>query len=64
MTEIKPCPFCGSGDIRINKTPVGAWLQCERCFAEINLHRTEKEAIEAWNRRIGHDNRQDSRLDS
>ena len=61
MTELKPCPFCGSKHICIKKTNVGTWLQCERCFVEINLYRTEEEAIDAWNRRAEDDKRRSKR---
>lgn len=56
MTELKPCPFCGSKHIRFKRgSNAGVWLQCENCFTEINLYRTEEEAIEAWNRRVTDD---------
>ena len=60
MSELKPCPFCGSDE-------VGCWMssrqfpngknphhvQCDNCFASSDYYCTMEEAIEAWNRRAG-----------
>lgn len=55
MTELKPCPFCGSKKIRIwtcNETiSDSAWCQCESCLVSTSEEDTDEEAIEAWNRR-------------
>lgn len=51
--ELKPCPFCGSKNIEI--TSYGAdivFIQCDGCSATFPHFDCEKEAIEAWNRRV------------
>lgn len=50
--ELKPCPFCGSHDIR----PAGAtphhYHRCQNCGCEGPVFSTTPElAVEAWNRR-------------
>ena len=55
MEELKPCPFCGGKKIRVygkeNFRTCSPWVQCESCLASTSAEDTEKEAIEAWNRR-------------
>lgn len=48
--ELKPCPFCG-GKAKIVKTYT-IWVKCINCHASANCHSTEREAAEAWNRRV------------
>ena len=56
MTELKPCPFCG-GNIEIISTYSDDLLNqywyffCTNCLIESTLYDTEKEAINACNRR-------------
>lgn len=58
MTELQPCPFCGSeaGTFKVddNPWPVKHAIGCGSylCRAEIVLP-TKKEAIAAWNKRAG-----------
>lgn len=57
MSNLKPCPFCGSSDISVLR--YGPWsnyyAQCNNCYIAApdpsltNL--TEKEAINFWNKR-------------
>lgn len=47
-SELKPCPFCGG---RASKDPAAEWVQCEECGATGAAWQSQKEAIEAWNRR-------------
>ena len=49
MTEINPCPFCGSGDIRIALTHGDYWVNCGKCWAEGPKCDTESAATAAWN---------------
>ena len=55
MIELKPCPFCGGKDSGILTTSYdGYWFAvfCENCMAHTRKCRQEKDAIEAWNRRV------------
>ena len=69
MTELKPCPFCGSKRIEvlnvlescpeyelIGMTEDNWNVVCQDCFCMGGTTRTCFEAIEAWNRRT-HENR-------
>ena len=66
MAEIKPCPFCGSKNIRINAYGFGYYsVECLSCGVEterykniskylegnLSIEKKAKKAIEAWNRR-------------
>lgn len=56
MTELKPCPFCGGAAIQVG----GGMVECSQCYANggtfvhvLGEHNDpDKEAIEAWNRRV------------
>ena len=56
-TELKPCPFCGSTEVNLNKCTKRVW--CKKCHASSGLitpfiqqGMTEEEAtLAAWNRR-------------
>lgn len=52
MAELKPCPFCGNTEIML--TNWGLY----RCWCSVCLSKTAdciraKDAIEAWNHRVG-----------
>ena len=53
MSEIKPCPFCGSNEVepfkKVNHELFG--FCCWNCGAESGFGGTEKRAIEKWNQR-------------
>nr|DAR30056.1 MAG TPA: restriction alleviation protein [Caudoviricetes sp.] len=49
--ELKPCPFCGSKNIRMWNTST-PWVSCRDCFANTACGTTREEAIENWNRRV------------
>lgn len=67
MSELKPCPFCGSDYIVIGNPyptqfytePSGMpqeektlfWVRCNNCFAKTANYDKYETAIEAWNRR-------------
>ena len=64
MVKLKPCPFCGSGDVKTQHDLCGryhsAYIQCQCCKIRTAFYkglRREKfntlaaEAAEAWNRR-------------
>ena len=57
MSELKPCPFCGSDDVGCWTSstvfPNGKhphWVLCDDCFAKTDTYCSMEEAIEAWNR--------------
>ena len=56
MTEIKPCPFCGSPKVRMD-TSAGPYpyprIICARCGVMLSLTWTTtiKNVADAWNRR-------------
>jgi hypothetical protein len=62
-TEMKPCPFCGSGDATIaSRKNIGAtaewcgdvqwWAFCaDGCCVTVGLFETKAEAFDAWNTR-------------
>lgn len=54
MSELKPCPFCGSKDLRISH--VGRdWnsVICRDCGGEGPEELGREDAISSWNRRAG-----------
>lgn len=56
MTDLKPCPFCGRKEAYISKNYMGeSFVRCPVCGAIVyggdNVMFSEKQAIEAWNRR-------------
>lgn len=54
MSEIlKPCPFCGSDDVRIAVTMHESWYygECESCASRTGYLLSQAEAIDAWNTR-------------
>lgn len=51
MDELKPCPFCG-GEAKVQRFPHNYAVYCTECYAStIQFKPTDKEAVEAWNRR-------------
>lgn len=59
MTELRPCPFCGSTDVRIGYMGVGffdtATVVCNECGVCLSSdkHMLETEDAEMlWNRRV------------
>ena len=56
MTELKPCPFCGSTDVHIlnHGTQGEHSITCKDCNVWVDHMfdaMSEEEAIELWNRR-------------
>ena len=56
--ELKPCPFCGSDEIRVNKGFIrlnhdidGYQVECYNCHS-VGWHESEERAIKSWNRRV------------
>lgn len=52
MSELLPCPFCGSEDLEIDGTSrvSGFAVHCQECTAS-NYGRDREDAVEYWNRR-------------
>ena len=66
MHDLKPCPFCGGKDSGILTTSYdGYWFAvfCENCMAQTRKCRQEKDAVEAWNRRAGEEDKHVTDLD-
>ena len=50
--EIKCCPFCGRGGLRVASI-LGEWhVRCIKCRARGPSHEDKEQAIVAWNRRV------------
>ncbi len=49
--ELKPCPFCGSPDVRTVRalSPRGRSVYCGQCEAEGPHGRSDGKAVELWN---------------
>lgn len=57
MAELKPCPFCGGKPFVSARLPyfgetLTVAVVCEDCNAASKHKVNEKDAIEAWNRRV------------
>ena len=50
MTELRPCPFCGS-DRLLHTGGARVWVSCIACYGEGPVLRDKSAASEAWNRR-------------
>ena len=53
MSELRPCPFCGSDALKISPNVHTQLLrvQCESCWATSVTSNKRSTVIEAWNRR-------------
>jgi Lar family restriction alleviation protein len=52
--KVKPCPFCGSKKVEINRTNQNAcWVSCTECGAHVWSDPSRQAAIKFWNRRRG-----------
>lgn len=53
MTELKPCPFCGSKKVRVVTSITAGYVLCDECDAEGPLARlaTGESPVDLWNRR-------------
>ena len=54
--ELKPCPFCGSENVRVVSQTLEAYflgyiVHCDGCGVETKHFFDEQKAAEAWNRR-------------
>lgn len=53
MSDLKPCPFCGSEARHYVFALIEHYITCTnpKCYAETHRWTTEAEAVEAWNTR-------------
>lgn len=55
MQKLKPCPFCGSENIKIHEAR-GYWNRyvprCDECMFEFDGFKDTQEAINKWNTRV------------
>ena len=52
MSELKPCPFCGSNAVMRDWAAVGEyWVACTGCEMRTAEHYDPKIAALVWNRR-------------
>lgn len=65
MTELKPCPFCGSNKIRICVGTIDNGVPCDMdkpyyqvgccacgCVVDNYDNRTKEDVVKAWNKRV------------
>lgn len=51
MSELKPCPFCGSYDSEMQQCHAEHYVQCLECESSSALFSSRRQAREMWNRR-------------
>lgn len=49
--RLAPCPFCGSREVHTTNDRTSLIVICGRCSARGPAHCSERQAVEAWNRR-------------
>lgn len=65
--KVKICPFCG-GKVIVIKSPIGIiFFKCKGCgcivsFDMLEYNNHPEKAIEAFNRRAGHDERENASI--
>lgn len=60
MKELKPCPFCGARDDKVelwDNTSDIIWehayqVLCCNCWVRTSFYKYKEEAIKTWNRRV------------
>ena len=65
MPDLKPCPFCGSKDtgvyeIRSENCSTFRYILCRTCGAKSQAFFQERNAVEAWNRRAGKEDKHEA----
>lgn len=55
MSNLKPCPFCGSEKVKARHGIGMVMISRYKCGATVSFYEKERkeQAIEAWNRRAG-----------
>lgn len=52
MTELKPCPFCGSDGLKLYRKFGVYCMTCFRCGVDVDLTYGEAESKMMWNKRV------------
>ena len=67
MTDLKPCPFCGSPSVYLCRNNEGAFVSCPTCHIEVYFRALEQQYVmglsqtkeenemavaEAWGKRV------------
>ena len=52
MTELKPCPFCGSDGLELYRDFGMYYMMCHMCGVIASLHYNRDDSIRMWNRRV------------
>lgn len=64
MSELLPCPFCGSSNVAMTLS-TAYWVCCLECEADGPPHEdAEAEAVAAWNRRAAATARTEARREA
>ena len=50
---LRPCPYCGNLDLRVNSDLDPKFIACTKCWAFGPTAATVREAAERWNKRPG-----------
>lgn len=55
MSNLKPCPFCGSKKVKAQHGIEMVMILCYKCGATVSFYQKERkeQTVEAWNRRAG-----------
>jgi|WetSurMetagenome_2_1015567.scaffolds.fasta_scaffold488960_1 Lar family restriction alleviation protein len=51
MSELKPCPFCGSSEITVVKAFGDRYCYCDKCYASTASAECREVALSFWNAR-------------
>lgn len=49
--ELKPCPFCGSGDVTCERFEDVYYVECLSCSAKFESYNGIEDALAGWNTR-------------
>ena len=55
MTELEPCPFCGSNNVKIHVGYNHSYIRCERCMTSTRRFKNIQDAVDCWNGRVKDD---------